>query len=248
LESVVSSAPCPGLTSVPFSTFHFAVAAGSLGVHPVRSFPLNNCVGVSHFGALFRFRDGALSPVHCHGVPSGPVVVPTSVFPDSLPSKTMSSFLSSSSLGETNVTVPFEISIFGSGRAFPQRLTKRALSCPFSWVISNHEGYSRSGVFRVKSHRPRKGCADVAVSAAFFGSEYPSVENIRINVASASIFPRTPNSDSLDAAPLRFVMNCSSAGIVTAMPFVQRQRSACGECRPLCRKSAPRITVANTGC
>src|ERR1700722_774277 len=180
--SVISSAPCPGLTNVPFSTFHFVDAAGSLGVHPLKSFPLNNWVGFPHFGSLFRCRDGALSPVHCHAAPSGPVVVPTSVFPDSLPLKTMSSFRSSSSLGETKVMAPFEISIFGSGRAFPHRLTKRALSCPSSWVISNHEGYSRSGVFRVKSHRPRNDCADAAVSADLFCSEYTSAENISINV------------------------------------------------------------------
>src|ERR1700689_4788271 len=140
--SVISSAPCPGLTNVSFSTFHFADAAGSLGVHPLKSFPLNNCVGFPHFGSLVLFSDGALSPVHCHGVPSGPVVVPTSMLPDRLPSKTMSSFLSSSSLGEMKVTVPFESSNFGSGRACPQRLTLRALSCPFSWIISNHEGDS----------------------------------------------------------------------------------------------------------
>src|ERR1700722_6776453 len=155
LAFVMSSAPCPGLTSVPFSIFHVAVDAGSLRLHPLRSLPLNNCVAFPHFGALALFRDGAVSPVHCHGVPSGPVVVPVSVLPESLPSKTMSSFLSSSSLGETNVILPFESSIFGSGRACPQRLTIRPLSCPFSWVISSHEGYSRSGVFRVKSHRPR---------------------------------------------------------------------------------------------
>src|SRR5580692_4226735 len=142
LASVIISGPCPGLTSVPFSTFQVTVDAGSLILHPLRSLPLNNCTGLPHFGSLFLFREGALSPVHCHGVPSGPVVVPTSMFPESLPSKTMSSFLSSSSLGETKVTVPFESSIFGRGRACPQRLTICALSCPFSWVISNQEGDS----------------------------------------------------------------------------------------------------------
>jgi hypothetical protein len=100
---VISSGPCPGLTSAPSSTFHLTLDSGSLLLHPLRSLPLNNCLGFPHFGSLFLFRDGALSPVHCHGVPSGPVVIPTSLFPDSLPSKTMSSFLSSSSLGETNV-------------------------------------------------------------------------------------------------------------------------------------------------
>src|SRR5258708_6831277 len=128
LASLISSGPCPGLTSVPFSTIQVVVDPGSLILHPLRSLPLNNCVGFPHFGSLFLFRDGALSPVHCHGVPSGPVVVPTRVFPDSLPSKTMSSFLSSSSLGETNVIRPFESSHLGRGLACPQRLTIRALS------------------------------------------------------------------------------------------------------------------------
>src|SRR5580693_7827405 len=140
--SVISSGPCPGLISVPFSIFQVTVDAGSLILHPLRSLPLNNCTGLPHFEALFLNSDGALSPVHCHGVPSGPVVVPTSLFPDSSPSKTMSSFLSSSSLGETNLTRPFESSHFGSGRACPQRLTIRAWSCPCSRVISNHDGYS----------------------------------------------------------------------------------------------------------
>src|SRR6267378_1408610 len=155
LAALISSGPWPGLTSVPFSTFQVAVAFGSLGFHPLRSLPLNKEVGFPHFGSIFLFKSGALSPVHCHGVPSCPVVVPTNVVPDSLPSKTMSSFLSSSSLGETNVRRPFETSTFGRGRACPQRLTSRALSCPPSRVISSHEGDSRTGVFRVRSQRPR---------------------------------------------------------------------------------------------
>src|SRR5579872_1994597 len=152
----MSSGPCPGLTSVPFSTFQVAVATGLLILHPLRSLPLKSCVGFPHFGSPFLVNDGAFSPVHCHGVPSGPVVVPTSDFPDNLPSKTMSSFLSSSSLGETNVILPFVISHFGSGRACPHRLTMRALTWPSSCVISNHDGASRTGVFRVRSQRPRK--------------------------------------------------------------------------------------------
>src|ERR1700688_953693 len=103
LASLMSSGPCPGLTSVPFSIFHVTVDAGSLIFQPLRSLPLNNCIGFPHRGSLFLIRDGALSPVHRHGVPSGPVVVPASVCPDSLPSKTMSFFRSSSCLGETNV-------------------------------------------------------------------------------------------------------------------------------------------------
>src|SRR6266705_6186036 len=103
----MSSAPRPGLTNVPFSTFQVGVALGSLIFHPLRSLPLNNCVGFRHFGTLFLFRDGARSPVHCHEVPSGPVVVPVRVFPASLPCNTMSSLRSSSSLGETNLIRSF---------------------------------------------------------------------------------------------------------------------------------------------
>src|ERR1700678_1504678 len=166
--SVISSGPCPGLTSVPSSTFHIAVAFGSLGCHPLRSLPLNNWIGLPQFGSRLLFRSGALWPVHCQGVPSGPVVVPISVFPDNLPTKTMSSLLSSSSLGETNRICPWESSIFGNGRGCPHRLVSRALSCPPSSVISSHEGYSRPGVVSVKSQRPRNGRADADVSSAFF--------------------------------------------------------------------------------
>src|ERR1700733_8121532 len=94
LASVMSSEPCPGLTNVPFSTFHSFVDFGSLAFHPLRSLPLNSVRGLPHVGLLFLFSDGALSPVHCHEVPSWPVVVPTSFSPTSLPSKTMSSFRS----------------------------------------------------------------------------------------------------------------------------------------------------------
>src|SRR5450755_4813140 len=186
----MSSAPRPGVTNVPFSIFHGVVDPGSLIFHPVRSRPLNNCTGFPHFGAGSPFSDGALSPVHCHGVPSGPVVVPVSVFPESLPSKTMSSFLSSSSLGETNMIRPFVSSTFGSDRACPQRLTIRALSCPSSLVISNHEGYFRRGVFSVNSQRPRKYDTDAAASAEFFCSEYTPIENIRISAMSANTLRR----------------------------------------------------------
>src|SRR5580700_8743935 len=93
-----------GTHQPPFSTFHVTLDSGSLHLHPLRSLPLNNCVGFPHFGPLFLFRDGALTPVHCHGVPADPVVIPTSLFPDSLPSKTMSSFLSSNSRERPSVS------------------------------------------------------------------------------------------------------------------------------------------------
>src|SRR6266849_10518331 len=161
LESWISSGPFPGLTKLPFSTFQ-TVVPGPAILHPVRSFPLNKGIGFPHFGALSRFRAGALWPVHCQGVPSGPVVVPDNILPMSVPSKTISSRRSSSSLGETKVRRPFERAILGSGRAFPQRLTIWAFSCPSSWRSSNQEGYSRSGAFSVKSQRPRKPSTDSA--------------------------------------------------------------------------------------
>ena len=52
------------------------------------------------------------------------------------------------------------ISIFGSGRAFPHRLTNRALTLPSFSLSSIHEGYSRSGARNVRSHRPRKSFSD----------------------------------------------------------------------------------------
>src|ERR1700674_1119339 len=131
LESLISSGPFPGLTKLPFSTFHTVVPVPSI-LHPVRSFPLNNGIGFPQFGTLFLFKAGALWPVHCQAVPFGPVVVPDRVFPTSVPSKTISSGRSSSSLGETNVRWPFDSSTLGSGLAFPQRLSIWAFNCPHS--------------------------------------------------------------------------------------------------------------------
>src|ERR1700674_1080512 len=86
LEVLISSGPFPGLTKLPSSTFHTEVSAPSI-LHPPISFP---------------FRVGALWPIHCQVVPSGPVVVPDRVvFLTRVPSKTISSARSSSSLGET---------------------------------------------------------------------------------------------------------------------------------------------------
>src|SRR6266436_2681370 len=159
LESLISSGPFPGLTKLPFSTFHTAVPGPSI-LHPVKSFPLNNGIGFPHFATLFPFSAGALWPVHCQLVPFGPVVVPDSVCPTSVPSKTISSGRPSSSFGETKVRRLFDSTTLGSGRAFPQRPTISAFNCPPSCRISNHEGYSRSGAFNVKSHRPRKASTD----------------------------------------------------------------------------------------
>src|SRR5467141_3856362 len=133
LESLINSGPFPGLTKLPSSIFHTVVPVPAI-LHPVRSFPLNKGIGFPHFGALFLFKAGALWPVHCQVVPSGPVVVPDRVvFLTSVPSKTISSARSSSSLGETNVRRPFDSSTLGSGLAFPQRLTIWAFNCPPSW-------------------------------------------------------------------------------------------------------------------
>src|SRR6059058_2152819 len=128
----MSSGPWLGLTRFPFSTFHSLDGFGLSGFHPVRSLPLNNWTGFPHFGSAARFKDGARCPVHFHGVPSGPVVLPDKVLPASVPSKTMSSLRSSSAFGETNLRRPLVILISGSGRAFPQRPTNCALSSPFS--------------------------------------------------------------------------------------------------------------------
>src|SRR5882672_8402790 len=176
LESLISSGPFPGLTKLPFSTVHTA-APGSSIFHPARSFPLNNWMGFPHSGTALLFRAGALWPVHCHVVvPFGPVVVPDRMLPTSVPSKTISSGRSSSSLGETKVRWPFEDSTLGSGLALPQRLTIWAFNCPPSWRSSNHEGYSRSGAFNVKSQRPRKASTDWAEGEEGLFSDFPAWE------------------------------------------------------------------------
>src|SRR6202035_678582 len=117
LASLINSGPCPGLVNTPFSTVHATLEPGSLIFHPAKSFPQNTATGFAHRGERDLFSEVARRPVQVHGVPSCPVVVPTSILPESLPSKTMSSFRSSSSLGETKVTVPFESSNFGSDLA-----------------------------------------------------------------------------------------------------------------------------------
>src|SRR6266851_8563023 len=181
------SGPCPGLTSVPFSTVHAPAGLGLSMCQPVRSFPLNNEIGFPHFGTPVLCNGGALRPVHRHGVPSGPVVVPDRVLPTSLPSKSISFFRSSSSLGEIKETAPFQRSIFGSGRAFPQRLTICALNCPPSCRISNHEGYSRSGAFRVRSQRPRKGVTDTVAPDEDSFSEYAPVKKPQVSITETNV-------------------------------------------------------------
>src|SRR6266849_4712020 len=161
LDSLISSGPFPGLTKLPFSTFH-TVVPGPAIFHPVKSLPLNNGIGLPHFGALLLLSNGAFRPVHFQVVPFGAFTVPDRIFPISLPSKTMSSGRSSSSLGETKVRWPFEISTLGSGLALPQRPTISAFNCPPSWRSSSHEGYSRSAPFSVKSQRPRKDSTDLS--------------------------------------------------------------------------------------
>src|SRR5437899_3434727 len=120
--------------------------------------------------------------MHCHGVPSGAVVVPERVFPNSFLSNTISSFRASSSFGEMNVRVPFKSSILGRGRACPQRLTIRALNTPSSCRISNHEGYSRSGAFRVRSQRPRKGLTDTVAAEEAVFCEYAPVKKNQLSI------------------------------------------------------------------
>src|SRR5450432_444571 len=79
-ESLISSGPLPGVTSVPFTTVH-AVAPVPLGFHPTKSFPLNKIIGFPHFGGFVSLNAGAGRPVNCHGPFFGPLIVPESVLP-----------------------------------------------------------------------------------------------------------------------------------------------------------------------
>src|SRR5215469_8884481 len=180
--SLINSGPLPGVISSSFSTFQTFSELGSLILQPVRSFLLNNSMGFPHFGCFVRTNVGARSPDHRHVLPSGPFSVPDKVCPFKVPSKIKSASAPSSSLGETNVSLPFESSAFGSGRALPQRPTNCASNRPFSWLNSSHEGYSRVPSFSVKSHRPRNALADspAAVAAAL------SNPRGNINAAAAS--------------------------------------------------------------
>src|SRR5260370_14410605 len=190
LESLISSGPFPGLTNLPFSTFD-TVVPGPAIFHPVKSLPLNNGIGLHHFAALLLFRNGAFCPAHFQVVPFGPFTVPDKIFPTSVPSKTMSSGRSSSSLEETKVSRPSESSTFGSGLAFPQRPTMSAFNCPPSWRSSSHDGYSRSAAFRVKSQRPRKDSTDLSdcegeISPGFPPREYTQGHNDKITITSTN--------------------------------------------------------------
>src|SRR5207244_12012284 len=117
--SLTISGPCPGLTSVPSSTFQLAVEFGSLIFHPVRSFPLNREIGFPHLGLPFRWRSGALTADHVQRAPLGPVSVPERAFPSGFPTKLRSVGEPSSSLGEWTVISGSEASPLGIARAFP---------------------------------------------------------------------------------------------------------------------------------
>src|SRR5437899_12449297 len=101
-EALISSGPFPGLTKLPFSTFH-TVVPGPAIFHPVKSLPLNNAIGLPHFGSPFLFSDGALCPLHFQAVPFGRFTVPDRIFPTSVPSTPLPPHRSSSSFGDTNV-------------------------------------------------------------------------------------------------------------------------------------------------
>src|ERR1700730_995159 len=196
LASWMSSGPSPGVISAPSWTLQTEDELGLSILQPVRSFPLNNEMGFPHFENLLPVKAGALWPVHGHVLPSGPVVVPERTLPVSVPSKTMSSVRSSSSLGETNLRCPLESSTFGSGRAFPQRPTMRALRWPSSWRSSSQEGYSRSGAYSVKSQRPRNGLRD---SSAPQGGMFPAFacRECPVNHESTASTGRTASLGSL---------------------------------------------------
>src|SRR5258706_5599205 len=172
-RSLNNSGPSPGVISSPFSTFH-SLFPGPLVFHPAKSFPLNKATGLPHLGGDFLSRDGARSPDHSQVAPFAPFTFPDSVFPASKPSKTMSTGRPSSSLGETNVNLPFDNSTLGSGREFPHRPTKSAFNCPPSSRSSSHEGYSRPGARSVKSHRPRYALADSAACTELSICHFPA--------------------------------------------------------------------------
>src|SRR5258708_23091760 len=105
LESLINSGPFPGLTKLPFSTFH-TVVPGPAIFHPVKSLPLNNGIGLLHFSALLLFSDEAFCPVHFQVVPFGPFTVPDRILATNFPSTTISSGRSSPSFGSTEVMRP----------------------------------------------------------------------------------------------------------------------------------------------
>src|SRR5437773_3474241 len=108
--SLIISGPCPGLTSVPSSAFQLTVEFASLILHPVRSLPLNREIGFPHLGSPFRRRSGALTADHVQFTPLSPVSIPERAFPLDFPTKIRSFDEPSSSLGETKVIWPTEIS------------------------------------------------------------------------------------------------------------------------------------------
>src|SRR5215469_3614186 len=73
-----SSEPDPFLTRVVPSTLQTPAWLGSANLQPERSLPLNKWTGAPHWGAFFRERAGALSPIHCKETPLGLVAVPAS--------------------------------------------------------------------------------------------------------------------------------------------------------------------------
>src|SRR5258708_12533227 len=137
-ESLISSGSFPGLTKLPFSTFQ-TVVPGPAIFHPVKSLPLNNGIGLPHFGSVLLFSDGAFCPVHFQVVPFGPFTVPDRIFPASVPSKTISSGRSSSSFGETKVRRPFEISTLRRRLALPHPPTISPSNFPPFSPLSIHQ-------------------------------------------------------------------------------------------------------------
>src|ERR1035438_5312219 len=71
----------PLLPRVPSSIVQ--VSLGNLAsllqnLHPVKSLPLNNVIGLPHFGMVLEFIAGAFFATQCHDAPLEPVTVPTS--------------------------------------------------------------------------------------------------------------------------------------------------------------------------
>ena len=148
----------------PSTTVHAIFAAGSLECHPDRFLPLNKRSGLPQRGGAARASEGARTPDQVHGVPSCPLVTPSSVSPTSWPSKTMSSLRSSSSFGDTKRRWPSASDTCGSTRGWPQRLVNRARRVPSVSVSSSHEGYFATG--RVQRQVPAAEVRGFACGAA----------------------------------------------------------------------------------
>src|SRR5437763_397878 len=124
--SVTRFEPAALLTRQRPSTFQLTALPGLSKCQPEKSRPLKRLIGLLHLGWRFLASAGAPLPVHVQRAPFGPLAVPLSVFPRSLPSNIKSVLLPSSSLGETKRISSAVTITLGNDRAFPQRPTNKA--------------------------------------------------------------------------------------------------------------------------